>query len=65
MPWTKPEDLVYDPEGPLPELTCIFRDGFRAAWADGSTAWVPKTASEASLRAAITRNGGESSRRDW
>jgi hypothetical protein len=65
VPWTKPEDLVYDPDGPLPELTCLFRDGFRAAWADGSTSWVPKRASEASLRAAITRNGGESDRRDW
>jgi hypothetical protein len=30
VPWTKPEDLTYDPAGPLPELRCIFKDGFRA-----------------------------------
>src|SRR5260370_1299916 len=57
--WTKPEDLVYDPDQPLPELTCIFSDGFRIALGDGSSRWVPKGISETTLRAAITRNGGE------
>jgi hypothetical protein len=57
VPWTKPEDLCYDPDGPLPELDCIFTDGFRAAMADGSVRSISKQASEATLRAAITRNG--------
>jgi hypothetical protein len=33
--WTKPADLEYDPDGPLPELGGILRDGtFRAIGAD-------------------------------
>jgi hypothetical protein len=63
VPWTEPEELAYDPEQPLPDLRCIFRDGFRACLADGQTRWIPKTAPEATLRAAITRNKSETP--DW
>lgn len=59
VPWTKPEDLAFDPNGPLPDLRCLFSDMFRAGFADGSMAFIPKAAREATLRAAITRNGGE------
>jgi hypothetical protein len=59
VPWTKPEDLAFDPAGPLPELKGIFKDSFRIALADGSVRHVPLNISEARLRAAITRNGGE------
>ena len=44
-------------------LACIFKDGFRACVADGTRRWVPKGTSEATLRAAITRNGGDEP--DW
>lgn len=27
VPWTKPEDLVYDPAGPLPPLRGVSGDG--------------------------------------
>ena len=50
VPWTKPEELVYEPDGPLPELTCLFRDGFRAKWVDCSSTWIGKNTSEAELR---------------
>jgi Protein of unknown function (DUF1559) len=56
VPWTKPEELVYDPNGPLPELTCLFRDGFRAAHVFPSVRFINKSTSEAELRAAITRH---------
>jgi Protein of unknown function (DUF1559) len=56
VPWSKPSDLTYDPDGPLPDLRCLFKDGFRAALADGSTRWVGKGTSEATLRWAISRN---------
>ena len=36
VPWTKPEDLPFDKEKPLPELGGLFEDGFFAALADGS-----------------------------
>ncbi len=35
VPWTKPEDLPYDPARPLPALGGIFYDGFQAVFADG------------------------------
>jgi hypothetical protein len=59
VPWTKPENLTYDPNGPLPDLEGIFSDGFRARFVDASAHWVPKETSEEVIRAAITRNGDE------
>jgi hypothetical protein len=65
VPWTKPEDLSYDPDGPLPDLRGLFHDGFRACLADCSLHFVRKGTSESVLRAAITRNGGEALPPDW
>jgi hypothetical protein len=65
VPWTKPEDLAYTPDGPLPKLPCLFRDGFRVGLADGSMRWFRNGTSEAPLRSAITRNGGEGIGLDW
>jgi hypothetical protein len=59
VPWSKPEDLVYDPNGPLPDLRCLFSDGFRARMASASGCWIKRGIDEPTLRAAITRNGGE------
>jgi hypothetical protein len=65
VPWTKPEDLAYDPEGPLPDLRSGARSTFPVIMADGSRLSVAKTTSEATLRAAITRNGGDNLGLDW
>ncbi len=65
VPWTKPADLVYKPGGPLPRLGGPFKEGFTVAMADGSVTFVPRTVSEKTLRAAITRNGGEVLGDDW
>lgn len=65
VPWTKPEDLPYDPDQPLPDLRSPFRGGFRVNMADGSMRWVSRDVSERTLRAAITRNGGEQLGPDW
>jgi RNA polymerase sigma factor (sigma-70 family) len=59
VPWTKPEDVEYDPEGPLPKLGAEFPEGFLAAFADGSVHLIARSISEPILRALITRNGGE------
>jgi len=60
VPWTKPEELVYDPKGPLPRL---YRrgpqSGATVAFADGSVRTLPALLPEATLRALITRDGGE------
>ena len=59
VPWTKPEDLAFDPDQPLPDLTGIFNDRIRIAMADGSRQRIRVGAPEVMLRAMITRNGGE------
>ncbi len=59
VPWTKPDDLPFDPKAPLPPLGGQFRSGFPAAYADGSCKMIPRDTPEATLKALITRNGGE------
>jgi RNA polymerase sigma factor (sigma-70 family) len=59
VPWTKPEDIPFDPDEPLPELGGPFTDGILGAFFDGSVRTIRPDADEALLRAAITRNGGE------
>jgi hypothetical protein len=59
VPWTKPEDLTYDPEKPLPELGGMLPDGIAVCFADGSARILRKTIPASTLRALITRNGGE------
>jgi hypothetical protein len=72
VPWSKPADLVYDPDGPLPPLGCPFsrpvhflcyevyrKPGFNAVFGDGSSRFIDSRADEKTLRGLITRNGGE------
>jgi prepilin-type processing-associated H-X9-DG protein len=59
VPWTKPDDLPFDPNGPLPALGGQFRSGFNVLYADGSVKPIPRDTPEATLKALITRNGGE------
>jgi hypothetical protein len=65
VPWTKPQELTYDPDGPLPELHGLFRDGFRACTADGAYRFLRKGTAEATLRALISRNGGDALGVEW
>jgi hypothetical protein len=59
VPWTKPEDLVYDPDKDLPQLGGLFDDGFHALFADGYVQFIKKDIKPETLRALITRAGGE------
>jgi hypothetical protein len=72
IPWTKPDELVYDPAKPLPSLgghdTKPFyflrfetsrKPGFSAVFADGTARFITSQPDEKTLRALITRNGGE------
>jgi hypothetical protein len=60
VPWTKPEDLPFSPDGPLPRLGGILKDGnARAGFADGSVHNLSQGIKEETIRALITRNGNE------
>jgi hypothetical protein len=67
VPWTKPADLVYEPSKPLPKLGGLYPSGkFVFATADGAVRAVDRmNISDATLRAAITANGGEIMGADW
>jgi hypothetical protein len=57
VPWTKPEDLPFDPAKPLTALGDVPEDGFYAAMCDGSV--VHLKVDNATLKALITPRGGE------
>jgi hypothetical protein len=56
--WTRPDDLAYDPKGPLPKLG-VTREGFNAAFGDATVRFIRSTTPVETLRAYITRAGGE------
>lgn len=59
IPWTKPEDIAYDPDKPLPTLGGFFEGGYNAAYMDGSVHFLAEDLDEATLRALISRAGRE------
>jgi RNA polymerase sigma factor (sigma-70 family) len=59
VPWTKPEDLAYDEAQPLPRLGGQFKGGYHVALADGAALFLSKEVAPETLRALITRSGGE------
>jgi hypothetical protein len=66
VPWTKPADLPYAADKPIPKLGGQdWPPGFLAALADGSVRFIGKKMSERTLRAAITPMGGEVLGSDW
>jgi prepilin-type processing-associated H-X9-DG protein len=65
VPWTRPEDMLYDSKKPLPKLGGIFKGDFNAAFADGSVRFIRKDVPEKVLRALITPAGGETLPADW
>jgi hypothetical protein len=66
VPWTKPEDIVYDANQPLPQLGGIFRGGFNAVMGDAAGVWVNRTlVNDNTIRALITPAGGEALPGNW
>jgi beta-lactamase regulating signal transducer with metallopeptidase domain len=59
IPWTKPDDLAYASDKPLPFVGGFFDEGFHAAFGDGSVRFISKTIAESVLRALMTARGGE------
>jgi hypothetical protein len=60
VPWTKPDELEFDPRGPLPRLGRGKSSRFLAAMADGSVrSFDIKEIGESGLKALITRDAND------
>jgi hypothetical protein len=59
VPWTKPADLAYNADKPLPRLGGLFNGGFHIVTADGRVRFIQQRLGDMVLRSLITRNGGE------
>jgi hypothetical protein len=60
VPWSKPEDIPYSADKPVPQLGGLFDGIFNGVMFDISVMTFKKDADPKLLRAAITRNGRES-----
>jgi hypothetical protein len=58
VPWTKPDDLPFDPNAPLPALGGL-NDKALVGLADGSVKALPTPISDTQLRPLITRSGND------
>jgi len=65
VPWTKPEDIEYDPLGPLPDLNTPEDNFFRVSMGGGSTRVFLKGTSERTLRALISRTDKHDLGKGW
>jgi uncharacterized protein (TIGR03067 family) len=59
VPWTKPDDLPYDPKKDLSKLGGSFEDGFYAAMCDGRASFIPRETAANVLHALVTPAGEE------
>jgi len=58
VPWTKPEDIPFDPEQPPPKIGGWHPTGFCAAFCDGSVRMLPTALDEQMLKHLIMRADG-------
>jgi hypothetical protein len=58
VPWSQPVDLTFSNDLPLPDVG-LGSGPFNALFADGAVHSIPKYVDHITLRALITRNGGE------
>jgi hypothetical protein len=65
VPWTKPEDVAYDPKKPVPAPGGAFANVFHAAFADTTVRALSRKIDAKALRALITPAGGEDILRAW
>jgi beta-lactamase regulating signal transducer with metallopeptidase domain len=59
IPWTKPEDIPFDPEKELPKFGGYHQGGFQVVLADGSVRFIAQAIDKMTLKALLTRNGKE------
>ena len=59
VPWTKPDELAFDPKGDLKKLLVMDGSGCNVLLADGSVRFLSSAIDAAMLKGLITRSGGE------
>ncbi|WP_406693407.1 M56 family metallopeptidase [Singulisphaera sp. Ch08] len=59
IPWTKPEDIEYDPAKPMPQFGGFTDEGGNAGFADGSVRFISTQINPQLLKALLSRAGGE------
>ncbi len=57
VPWTKPEDITFNPDEPVAPLLSKHFRGANVIMADGSVRFFPRDTPDATLKAAILRVG--------
>jgi hypothetical protein len=65
VPWTKPDELEFDPEKEVGKLLHFKGGRCNIGLFDGSLRSITKKVSEKTLKAAVTRAGGEVLGEDW
>ncbi len=63
--WTKPDDFVFDPAKPLPNIWLPGKPGINVCMADGSVRFINRSISEATLKNAIQADEGNILGPDW
>jgi len=65
VPWTKPEEIPFEPDQPI-NCRGLFKSGARSGTVDGhGYRIIPNDCDQEILRAAITRDGGEKLKLPW
>ena len=59
VPWTKPDELAFDPKADMKKLLMMDKDGCNVTFADGSVRSLRSAMNGDNLKAMITRAGGE------
>ena len=59
VPWTKPDDMPFDPADPKKGIGSLYEQGFIAAYCDGSVHFMQNSIDPKTLKALFTRAGGE------
>ena len=59
VPWTKPDDMPFDPTDPKKGIGSLYEQGFNVAFCDGSAKFILKSIDPKTLKALITRAAGD------
>jgi beta-lactamase regulating signal transducer with metallopeptidase domain len=59
IPWTRPDDIVYDPDKAPPKLGGFFKEGFNVGLCDGSVRFISGKIEPATLKILISPQAGE------